>query len=138
MTIKQARTQANLTQQQMSDLLEIPLRTIVSWESESDKAGRKCPVWAEKLIIEKLEEIRMRKGYVVNFGTGAGNEELESLESAKTFAVDNCSYTGESIKIEQGGEEVATLPFYGVAAADDDVVSADFGDNGFYGEWEER
>lgn len=61
MTIKEARIQANLTQQQMSDLLEIPLRTIISWESESP-SGRKCPIWAEKLIIEKLNNLEKTTG----------------------------------------------------------------------------
>jgi len=54
--LQQARKDANLTQQAMSNLLEIPLRTIVSWESES-KSGRECPAWAKKLIIEKLKSI---------------------------------------------------------------------------------
>lgn len=53
MTIKEARAAAGLTQQAMSDLLEIPKRTIEEWE-----AGRRKPSpWAEKLVIEKLLSI---------------------------------------------------------------------------------
>lgn len=53
MTIKEARISANLTQKQMSDLFEIPLRTIENWE-----AGKRTPPsYVEKLIIEKLERI---------------------------------------------------------------------------------
>lgn len=55
--IKEARINAGLTQQQMSDLLEIPKRTIENWEAGS----RKCPKWTEKLIIEKLQNIKMEK-----------------------------------------------------------------------------
>ncbi len=53
MTIKEARLSAKLTQQSMSDLMGIPKRTIESWEG----GQRKCPEWAERLIIEKLQSI---------------------------------------------------------------------------------
>lgn len=53
MTLKKARLAANLTIKQMSDLFEIPQRTIEDWES-----GRRTPPpYVEKLIIEKLERI---------------------------------------------------------------------------------
>lgn len=54
MTIKEARLNVGLTQQSMSDLLGIPKRTIENWETGS----RKCPEWTEKLIIDKLEQIK--------------------------------------------------------------------------------
>ena len=50
MTIKEARQAAGLTQKQMSDFFEIPLRTIESW----DAGDRKPPAYVEKLIVEKL------------------------------------------------------------------------------------
>lgn len=53
-SIKEARHQAGLTQKEMSDLLEIPQRTIENWEMGS----RKCPHWAERLIIEKLQSMQ--------------------------------------------------------------------------------
>jgi len=52
-TIKSARREAGLTQQEMSDLLKIPKRTIENWESGS----RKPSEWAERLIIEKLKSL---------------------------------------------------------------------------------
>lgn len=55
MTIKEARHIVGLTQRQLSDLLEIPLRTIENWES----GVRTPPPYVEKLIVEKLE--RMKK-----------------------------------------------------------------------------
>lgn len=55
MTIKEARTKARLTQQMMSEKFEIPKRTIENWETET----RKCPVYVERLLIEKLEGIIM-------------------------------------------------------------------------------
>lgn len=51
LTIKESRISAGLTQKQMSDLLEIPLRTIEEWEA----GRRKPPAYVEKLIIEKLQ-----------------------------------------------------------------------------------
>ena len=56
MTIKEARLKAGLTQQKMSDLFGIPKRTIESWESDA-ASSRKCPEWAERLIVEKLERM---------------------------------------------------------------------------------
>ena len=50
MKIKEARLIAGLTQKQVSDLLDIPLRTIENWESEC----RTPAAYVEKLIVEKL------------------------------------------------------------------------------------
>lgn len=49
--------EAGLTQQQMSDMLEIPIRTIKDWEA----ATHNPPKYVEKLIIEKLESIKEGK-----------------------------------------------------------------------------
>lgn len=49
--IQKARKDAGLTQQEMSDLLLIPKRTIENWENDK----RTPPIWAEKLIVEKLK-----------------------------------------------------------------------------------
>lgn len=55
--IKEARKAAGLTQREMSERLSIPLRTVESWE-----AGKRTPpVWAEALIVEKLERIKAEK-----------------------------------------------------------------------------
>lgn len=53
MTIKEARINAGLTQQQMSDLMEIPKRTIQDWEA----GKRKCPPYVERLVINELLRI---------------------------------------------------------------------------------
>lgn len=50
----------------MSKLFEIPTRTIENWESGT----RKPPVYVEKLIIEKLMQIKngeARKGLLAYF-----------------------------------------------------------------------
>jgi len=77
----------------------------------------------------------MENSYFVNFGTGAGNEWRDTLEQAKAYAEAHLAYTQTSIHIEHDDEVVATLPWYGVRAGDDDVVIADYADFGFYGEW---
>lgn len=47
MTIKQARKKADLTQQETSVILEIPVQTIKAWE----RGARKCPYYVEKRIF---------------------------------------------------------------------------------------
>ena len=57
MTLKEARLAAGLTQQAMSDLLEIPKRTIEDWEA----GRRKCPPYVERLVLKELKEIADNK-----------------------------------------------------------------------------
>jgi DNA-binding transcriptional regulator YiaG len=53
LTIREARLNAGLTQAKMSEVFEIPKRTIENWE-----AGiRKPPAYVEKLVIRELERI---------------------------------------------------------------------------------
>ena len=52
--IKQARTEAGLTQREMSDALGIPLRTIQCWEE-----GTRTPApWIEKLVVKELKTMK--------------------------------------------------------------------------------
>lgn len=60
MTIKEARLRAGLTQQQMSDLFQIPKRTIENWEA----GDRKPPEYVVSLIIYRLTA----EGYDVGGG----------------------------------------------------------------------
>ena len=55
--IKEARQSVGLTQKRMSELLLIPLRTIENWES----GKRNPPLWAENLIVEKLQMMSQEK-----------------------------------------------------------------------------
>lgn len=59
MTIKEARTLAGLSRAEMSRKFEIPIRTLENWESGVNHP----PVWAEKLIIEKLEKLQTKGKY---------------------------------------------------------------------------
>ena len=56
MSIKEERLKAGLTQKAMAELLEIPKRTIGSWEDGS----RQCPPYVERLIIKELKEIQQK------------------------------------------------------------------------------
>lgn len=56
-TIKEARKRAGLSQAKMSELFEIPRRTIEDW----DRGAASPPHWAELLIIEKLNKIAEEK-----------------------------------------------------------------------------
>jgi DNA-binding transcriptional regulator YiaG len=53
LTIKEARLNAGLTQQRMSEVFEIPKRTIENWET----GKRTPPAYVEKLVIRELERI---------------------------------------------------------------------------------
>lgn len=54
MIIKEKRIQAGLTQKQFSELFEVPIDVVKSWDS----GRRKPPEWAEKLIIKELERMK--------------------------------------------------------------------------------
>ncbi len=75
MNLKEARTCAGLTQAEMSEKFEIPKRTIENWEA----GKRKCPVYVEKLIVEKLEEIIMTKSEDLAKKANEINELQDSL-----------------------------------------------------------
>ena len=49
--IKETRAEYNITQKEMSEILEIPVRTIENWESGKRKPSK----WVEKLIIDNLK-----------------------------------------------------------------------------------
>ena len=55
--IKKARMKAGLTRAEMARRFEIPIRTLEDWEAEK----RVPSIWAEKLILEKLERMSMTK-----------------------------------------------------------------------------
>lgn len=54
--IKEYRQAAGLTQQQFADLFEMPIDTVKAW----DCGRRKPDKLKEKLIIEKLEQIKQK------------------------------------------------------------------------------
>lgn len=80
--------------------------------------------------------------YLVNFGTGVGNEYADTVEKAKEIAEEKATFTQASITIElvndddeEVTEVVAELLWSSMRATDEDEVTIDFGDLGFYGEW---
>ena len=74
--------------------------------------------------------------YYVDYNTGAGNFEVEgTLEEAMTAANEGLCYTQQWVKIKENDEVVAQLPWYGIKPEEDNVITAQFGDYGFYGEW---
>lgn len=74
--------------------------------------------------------------YFINYNTGAGNIEIDgSIEEAMKLAEEELGYTQQNVSIEQDGEQIAYLPWWGVIPEEDDFVTKQFGDYGFYGEW---
>ncbi len=51
--IRKARLEAKLTQQEMSEKMSIPKRTIEEWE----RNNRKPPEYVERLVIAELQRI---------------------------------------------------------------------------------
>ena len=52
--IKEARMSIGMSRAEMHRVFEIPVRTLEDWDS----GKRNPPVWAEKLILEKLERMK--------------------------------------------------------------------------------
>lgn len=80
--------------------------------------------------------------YIVNFNTGAGNQEAATLEEAKQLALDGMAYTQENITIEtEDGEVIATARWYGVEPSEEDyeagIVLEEIG-GGFYELWDDE
>jgi len=80
--------------------------------------------------------------YIVNFNTGAGNQEAATLEEAKQVAVDLMTYTQQNITIEtEDGEVVATARWRGYRPSEDEIedgrVLEKIG-GGFYERWDDE
>lgn len=54
--IKEARLRAGLSRPAMYRAMGVPVRTVEDWEA----GRRKCPEWAERLIIAELNRIENR------------------------------------------------------------------------------
>lgn len=76
------------------------------------------------------------KEFTLNYQTGAGNSEHDTIEEAMQAVAP--AYTQKSIIIEnKKGNEVARLPWYGVEydPEEDEEPFARFGSFGYYGKW---
>ena len=51
---RSARKRLGMTQRKLSEILDIPKRTIEEWEG----GRRNPPDWAKKLILEKMESMK--------------------------------------------------------------------------------
>ena len=78
--------------------------------------------------------------YIINFQNGlTHNIEVDSLEEAKEYAVEEMRFTGENVSIETTiGEVMATSYWIGVSPneSENDSPLVDF-NFGFYSEWYE-
>ncbi|TCL43205.1 hypothetical protein [Harryflintia acetispora] len=80
--------------------------------------------------------------YYINYHTGAGDNNAETLEQAKVLADQGAAYTQQPITIhDEDGEEVARRNWFGVEYnAEDDQETMDpitYGSFGYYGDWQE-
>lgn len=62
--------------------------------------------------------------YYVNFGTGAGDEQVDgTLEDAKKAAENGLAYTQTDVRIQtEDGEDVAVLKWYGVEPGEESAL----------------
>ena len=58
-TIKDKRIELGLTQQLLSEITGVPLRTVQNWEG----GQRKCPDYVEKMILDKLDQMFSQPDY---------------------------------------------------------------------------
>lgn len=89
-----------------------------------------------KGYLEYEEEKNMK--YFINYGTGAGNFEIEgTLADAKRAADEVIMYTQRNVTIEKDEETVSQRTWYGCEATvedrEEDII--DYGTFGFYSEW---
>jgi len=65
--IQIAREEKGLSRAEFSRIFEIPYRTAQDWELNNSK----CPIYLEKLILEKLEKIEKKHltYHILCFGT---------------------------------------------------------------------
>lgn len=78
----------------------------------------------------------MSNKYLINYNTGVGNFEFEgTLEEAMKAAEEEISYTQHNVSIEFNGKQIAYLPWWGTKPEEDEIVTCQFGDFGYYGEW---
>ena len=75
--------------------------------------------------------------YNVRYNTGAGDElGIETLDEAKRIADEGAAYTQCDIVIEdEDGEEITRRIWYGVKPDEDEENIINFGDFGFYADW---
>ena len=78
--------------------------------------------------------------YLVDFGTGAGNKEFDTIEEAKKYAEENISYTEKSISIwgVEGEEYNPILTSAWVERGTGQGIKklARIGTEGYYKDWE--
>lgn len=75
--------------------------------------------------------------FIINYGTGAGNEETSDFELAMETADNGAAYTQQNIKIEdENGNVIAQRTWYGTICGIEECENPiSFGTFGFYADW---
>ena len=89
--IKSERIRHNLTQEQVSNITGVPVRTIQNWES----GIRKCPDYVEKMILDKLNQMFDQPDYKTIL-----EEILEMLKSDMTTVIQNIMFKMSLMKLK--------------------------------------
>ena len=119
MTIKELRSASGMTQQQFSELLHIPKRSIENWES----GARKCPDYVNELItyylrhegfIKEEKNMKITKLYLsggfnfeISFDVNGENVKISHVYDNRTDATEEAETTMSKI-IEIVGEKYFT------------------------------
>ena len=150
--IKEARLKAGLTQKSMSELMEIPKRTIENWESGVNTP----PEYVERFILKELEEIRKKiemenkdvyvvietiypaEGQVVFIGTKlecAEYEEEARRELTQDEKVTHDFYTENAVEMEKRREYIEALDAYGGTLTEEEKAEIITIDGRRYQKW---
>jgi len=80
----------------------------------------------------------MEKRYHINYNTGIGNFTMKaSLEEITKEVAIYLGFTQQGVTVTDNNNNiVAVLPWISIPATDEDIITADYGDFGFYGAWE--
>ena len=150
--IKDARLKAGLTQESMSNLMEIPKRSIENWEAGS----RKPPAYVERFILKELEETRKEiemenkdvyvvietiypaEGQVVFIGTKlecAQYEEEARKELTPEERITHDFYTENAVEMEKRREYIKALDAYGDTLTEEEKAEIITIDGRRYQKW---
>lgn len=150
--IKDARLKAGLTQKSMSELMEIPKRTIENWDSGVTAP----PEYVERFILKELEEIGKKiemenkdvyivvetiypaEGQVVFIGTKlecAQYEEAARKELTPEERITHDFYTENAVEMEKRREYIRALDAYGDTLTEEEKAEIITIDGRRYQKW---
>jgi transcriptional regulator with XRE-family HTH domain len=118
MRFRETRTRAKLSQQQMADIFGVPLITYEQWET----GKRKCPMYVEHLIVEKLVEFATMsedEKERMNLINIQYDEEMQQVKALKERSAVVFRHRGINIySLKEADPEVDNLDYFTIVGID--------------------